>query len=173
MKKLFLILALLAAPTLSLADTQGQNIQRGGVILNELDLAEPILLAQAPTGAEPAAAPAAAPAPSPGELVSGVGTVVDDWKNLGWLAGVMALINLLLNVLRLKPLNDWLAEKDWKWVKPLVAVLLGSALGGFSTFQTGASVLNSILAGFMAGLGSVGFHELMDKLKKQTTAKPA
>ena len=173
MKKLFLILALLAAPTLSLAEThQGQSIsefQRGGVILNELDLAEPILLAQAPTGA----APAAAPAPSPGELVSGVGTVVDDWKNLGWLAGVIALINLLLNVLRLKPLNDYLADKDWKWVKPLVAVVLGSVLGGFSTCQSGASVLNSILAGFMAGLGSVGFHELMDKLKKQTTAKPA
>ena len=108
--------------------------------------------------------------PDAGELLQGVGKVADDWKALGWLAGMIALVNLLLNFLRLRILDDYLTYKKWKWLKPLGACLLGAALGGLSVFQTGASVPNSILAGVLAGMGSVGFHELMDKLRKRSEA---
>jgi hypothetical protein len=106
------------------------------------------------------------------ELVTSVGKVIDDWKNVGWLAGVIALINLLLNLLRFKPIDMALERLDWKWLKPLIATVLGATLGGFSVFSTGAGVLNSVVAGMLAGLGSVGFHELVDNLRKQTR-KPA
>lgn len=122
------------------------------------------VLAQIDSGAT--AIPAS---PDVGELLSDAGKVIDDWGNVGWLAGVIALINLLLNLLRFTPINALLADLDYKWTKPLTATLLGAALGGFSTFSTGASALQSIIAGAMAGLGSVGFHELIDKTRKRTT----
>jgi hypothetical protein len=102
------------------------------------------------------------------EIVTSVGKVINDWKNVGWLAGVIALINFLLSLLRFKPIDMALDRLDWKWLKPLIATLLGAALGGFSTFSTGAGVLNSVVAGMLAGLGSVGFHELVDNMRKQT-----
>lgn len=107
--------------------------------------------------------------PNVGELISGAGKVIDDWGNLGWLAGVIALINMLLLTLRLRPIDIWMTGLDYKWIKPLVATLLGAAMGGFSTFQTGAGVLNSIVAGALAGLTSVGFHQLIDQTRKRTT----
>jgi hypothetical protein len=94
--------------------------------------------------------------------------VIDDWRSVGWLAGLIALINLLINVLRYPVINSWLSSLEVKWVKPLCAVLLGGALGGCSTLATGASVPNSIVAGVLAGLGSVGFHEFIDQLKPKT-----
>jgi len=134
-----------------------------------------------PTEPNPAAAPLAATYvgasevektdPKPVDavaLVTSVGQVVNDWKNVGWLAGVIALINFLLSLLRFRPIDMAMDRVDIKWLKPLIATLLGAALGGFSTFETGAGVLNSIVAGMLAGLGSVGFHELVDNLRKQT-----
>lgn len=128
-----------------------------------------------PATATPASAAPAEREKSPpgvGELVSDAGKVIDDWKNIGWLAGVIALINLLLNLIRFTPIETWLISLDYKWLKPLIATVLGAALGGFSTFSTGAGVFNSIVAGAIAGLGSVGFHELVDKTRKRTI-KPA
>lgn len=108
-----------------------------------------------------------APSPDVGELVSDAGKVIDDWQNVGWIAGVIALINLLLNLLRFTPINSWLKDLGYAWLKPLIATSLGALLGGFSTYSTGAGVLNSIVAGAMAGLGSVGFHELVNKTRKR------
>lgn len=107
------------------------------------------------------------------ELITEVGKVINDWRNVGWLAGVIALINLLLSLLRFRPIDMALDRLDWKWLKPLIATLLGAALGGFSTFSTGAGALNSIVAGMLAGLGSVGFHELVDNLRRQSRKPPA
>lgn len=106
------------------------------------------------------------------ELITSVGKVVNDWRNIGWLAGVIALINFLLSLLRFKPIDLALDRLDVKWLKPLLATLLGALLGGFSTFSTGGSVLNSVVAGMLAGLGSVGFHELVDNMRRQSRKPP-
>ena len=127
--------------------------------------------AEAKTAEEPAAEAETKPVDAV-ELVSAVGQVIDNWQNVGWLAGVIALINFLLSLLRFKPIDMAMERVDVKWLKPLIATLLGAALGGFSTFSTGASVLNSIVAGMLAGLGSVGFHELVDNLRKQSRKPP-
>ncbi len=121
--------------------------------------------------ASTAADAASEDSPDVGEVISDAGKVIDDWQNVGWLAGLIALINLMMNMLRFKPINNWLTTLDYKWIKPLTAALLGAGLGGLSTYATGASAINSIVAGAMAGLSSVGFHELMDKTRKRTTMK--
>lgn len=135
-----------------------------------VDEATPIVLAQAdPATPAPAADPAAEKPVEATDLITGAAGVVDTWKQLGWLAGLIALINLLLSTLRFKPLNDWLTELDYKWIKPLIATVLGAALGGLSTFETGAGILLSVVMGIVAGLGSVGFHQLIDTLRKRTS----
>lgn len=170
--KRILFCLLLLAPTLAFAGhLGGGRIQRPvtSIVLAQADTPTP---AETATPASDATDDAPADAPQVGELVSDAGKVIDDWKNIGWLAGVIALINLLLNLLRFRAIETWLNDLDCKWLKPLIATLLGCALGGFSTYATGAGILNSIVAGAMAGLGSIGFHELIDKTRKRTT-KPA
>jgi hypothetical protein len=107
-------------------------------------------------------------ATSPADILHDIGKVINDWRTLGWLAGLIALINLLVNLLRLKPINAFLEKKDLKWVKPTVACVLGGVIGGLSTYQIGAPITNSIAAGVLTALGSVGFHELVSTLLKRT-----
>lgn len=172
-------LALTAAPTLSFAHptTPATVAVTSSAVLAQApgEPVEPVATPEPPKADTPAAEPVAAPAmpadPTPQDLIVGLGAVIDNWQNIGWVAGVIALITLLLGILRFKPIDEWLTSLDFKWIKPLIATVLGAALGGFSVFSTGAGVLNSIVAGILAGLGSVGFHELMDKLRKRTTKK--
>ncbi len=197
MRRLLIVLALLAAPTVQ-AQTEVERAEAEITLFAapinaetelvsaaielgqaEVELAQveaSLVLAQAgqpsnTTAPGVSAAADAAPEDSPdvGEVISDAGKVIDDWQNVGWLAGLIALINLMMNMLRFKPINNWLTTLDYKWIKPLTATLLGAALGGLSTYATGASAINSIVAGAMAGLSSVGFHELMDKTRKRTT----
>lgn len=94
-----------------------------------------------------------------GDLLEGVAKTVNDWKTLGWLAGLIALLNFLMGLLRFKPIDTWLIQYDKKWLKPWVAMGLGALIMGLSTYQTDANILNSIVAGLLAGLGSTGAHE--------------
>ena len=105
------------------------------------------------------------------ELFAALTKVIDDWRNLGLLAGLIAAINFLIALLRFRMINDFFTKWDIKWLKPLLATVLGGALGGLSVAATGASAINSVLAGCLAGLGSVGFHELINSLKIMLTQK--
>lgn len=102
-----------------------------------------------------------------GELIGGTATAVDDWKTLGWVAGLIALINLLTHILRFKPLNSLLESKELKHIKPWIAAALGAVGGGLTTFQTGAGVMNSAVAGLLAGMAAIGAHELMNVKKRK------
>jgi hypothetical protein len=99
------------------------------------------------------------PEATAGDLLAGVAKTVNDWKTLGWLAGLIALLNLLMGLLRFKPIDVWMKQREIKWVKPWIAMGLGAVVMGLSTYQTDANVLNSIVAGLLAGLGSTGAHE--------------
>jgi len=175
MKRLILALALIAMP---------MSIQA-----QQPDPAAPAPAAAAATEqpAAPAAAPAAVgtptPAPAPvaaaantdteepeatvGDLISGTAKVVDDWKTLGWIAGLIALINLFTHLLRFKWLNDFLEAKDLKHIKPWIAAGFGAIAGGLTTFQTGAGVLNSVVAGLLAGFAAIGAHEVLSTKKRK------
>jgi hypothetical protein len=108
---------------------------------------------------------------TPFDIFRDIGKIINDWRKIGWIAGLIALINLLINLLRFKPINEFLEEKDLKWLKPLAACVLGGALGGLTTYQTGVPWLNSVAAGVLTALGSVGFHELISTLLARTTQK--
>jgi hypothetical protein len=118
-------------------------------------------------GTSPAANEDTEAEPTVGELLQGTAKVVDDWKTLGWIAGLIALINLLTHLLRFKWLNDLLEAKNLKHIKPWIAAGLGALTGGFTTFQTGAGVLNSVVAGLMAGFAAIGAHEVMSTKKRK------
>ncbi len=108
---------------------------------------------------------------TPFDIFNDLTIIVSDWRKLGWIAGLIALINMLINLLRFRPINEFLEEKDLKWIKPLAACVLGGALGGLTTYQTGVPWLNSVAAGVLTALGSVGFHELISTLLHRTTQK--
>lgn len=104
-------------------------------------------------------------APSqPSDLLVAVQKTVNDWKTLGWLAGIIALLQLLMKILKFGPVDEWFRVNKKKWLKPYIAAGIGALLGGFSTYTTGAGVLNSVVAGLMVGITSVGWNELVNKL---------
>ncbi len=97
------------------------------------------------------------------DLFTQLAKAIDDWRNLGAIAGLIALINLLITLLRFGPIDEWFTVNRWKWTKPYIAAALGAFLGGLSAYQTGASVPNSIVAGILAGMAAVGWHETATK----------
>lgn len=99
-------------------------------------------------------------------LVKMTEKVWSDWRTYGWMAGVIALLNLLIFALRIKPLNDWLEKKDWKKYKPYVAAVLGAALMCLASLKTHVPILQSIVAGLMFGWTSSGLHQSVFPTKK-------
>lgn len=102
-----------------------------------------------------------------------IARATSDYEKLGLLGLLVAIVNFLMVVTKVRAINDWLKERKLKWVRPLAATVLATGLGALSSLQTGLPVVQSLLAGFMAGLGSVGFHELTDILKKSGREKRA
>lgn len=97
--------------------------------------------------------------PTTEELVDAGKKVYNDWAKLGWMAGIAALCGFLLLLLRYKPLDDLLTNKDWKKWKPWVSAVLGAVGGFFSSYLTGVGWMPSIITGLMAGLAIVGLHQ--------------
>lgn len=100
------------------------------------------------------------------ELLSKIGQVISDWRTLGLLAGLIALISLGIMVLRVKKLNEYLESKNIKWLKTYIAAGLGGLLTALTTYQTGAGLSQSIIAGVIFGLASVGGHQAITKSNK-------
>lgn len=100
------------------------------------------------------------------ELLSKIGQVISDWRTLGLLAGLIVLISLGIMVLRVKKLNEYLESKNIKWLKTYIAAGLGGLLTALTTYQTGAGLSQSIIAGVIFGLASVGGHQAITKSNK-------
>lgn len=121
--------------------------------------------AMASPGDASAATPAASPAePSPGELLEQASGAYTNWKKLGWLAGLVALVNLLINCLKVGAIKRWFDEQKKAWLIPYMAIGLGALLGVLSIFLTGGDPVQNLVAGVMAGLGAIGGHEVLTKL---------
>lgn len=112
------------------------------------------------------AAPSSAPV-TVDEIVSDAGKVVNDWKAVGFIAGLIALVNLLMNLLKFGPVDEFFTSKKITWVKPFISMGLGAVLGFLLSWQTGASLANSIVVGIMAGLGGTGVHQVVSKRKAE------
>jgi len=99
-------------------------------------------------------------------LLKLTGKVWSDWRTYGWMAGVIALLNLLIFVLRIKPLNAWLEKKGLKKYKPYVAMALGAGLMALASIKTGVPIAQAIIAGLMFGWTSSGLHQSIFPTKK-------
>jgi len=101
------------------------------------------------------------------EVLTDVEKVINSWKTIGWLAGLIALIQLLMKLLRFGPIDNWFEANKKRWMKPYIASTLGAILGGLSTYATNANVLNSIITGLIIGTTSVGWNELINKFQSE------
>lgn len=144
-----------------------QIVKEPNVVLVRTD--SNTLVAQIGTGAIEQPLPASATVdpngPSIPELLDGAEKTWSDWEKLGWLAGMLALCNLLVNLTKFGPLNSWLESTGRKWILPYVSGALGGVLGGLSAFALHASAAKSIFAGILSGLAAVGGHEAVSNLK--------
>lgn len=100
------------------------------------------------------------------EVVKDAQQVVDDWGRIGWFAGLLALVNMLIKLSRKSFVEAFLEARDLKWVKPVVALVLGGVLGGMTSWTRGNSVLYCIVEGVFAGAGAVAAHEVANPRKK-------
>jgi len=105
--------------------------------------------------------------PTPKELINDIGRVINDWSKLGYLAGLIALLQLLMKLLKFGPINNWFQNKRRKWIKPYIAAGLGAAAMVAVSYQTSGHLLNSLVAGALAGMGAVGWNELLNKWKAE------
>lgn len=123
------------------------------------------------TAAEVATVVATAAPAEPGELLGGGVKVLDDWTTAGWMAGLVALCNLLMTVLKRVPFVSNLFKKAPPWVQPVVVLGVGAVGGFFSGFMTGG--LSGGLIGVVAGIGAGSSAIGLDTAAKRATAAGA
>lgn len=98
------------------------------------------------------------------DVISDVVKIINDWKTLGTLAGVIATVQLLVKSLKFKPINNLFTKYKIKWIKPYIAIVLGAISGGLGAYSTNADIPNGIIAGILAGMASIGLNESINKL---------
>lgn len=94
------------------------------------------------------------------DIIAQLGSVVSSWDTLGTLAGMIAVVNLLVNLTKLK----WLSDKVPAKARPWIALGLG-ALGGFLTaLAASKSIPQAVVQGILNGMAAIGTHELMSQM---------
>lgn len=97
--------------------------------------------------------------------------VYSDWKALGWMGGLLALVTFLMQLLNFGPIKELFKAKKITWLKPILAAVFGGVGAGVSTAMTGAGVGPSIVAGLVAGLAAVGLYEAFKRRKAENRTK--
>lgn len=98
-------------------------------------------------------------------LINNVTNIVEVAKGLGtgtiaiWLV-IAAVIKLLVSLTRYVPVMKLLNSPKMKPYKPYISIVLG-LLSGIAVNMTtdNGTIVTNLLAGLIAGLGSVGLHE--------------
>lgn len=111
--------------------------------------------------------PAVDPEPTVEELLKDGEKVVSDWRSLGAVAGLIAAINFLMNLTKMGTVGAYIKQKKLKWIRPLLSAALGGFVGAATAMATDMPVVTVALHGILAGVGSVGFHELVEALKSE------
>jgi hypothetical protein len=103
--------------------------------------------------------------PTPVEIFELGKKIYDDWKTAGVLAGIVALINLLVNLTKIKLIADWIEQKKLKWLRPVLAVLLGAMSGAAGALAVGSNIPMGVVHGLLTGGAAIGLHELYSVLR--------
>lgn len=102
------------------------------------------------------------------QLVGNAQNVYTAFKTLGILAGVSALINLVVNVSKLSPINEFIVNNNLKWIRPVLALLLGFVSGLGVALGNNMSTLSAVIyavVGLFSGGGAIAIHELISVFK--------
>ena len=88
-------------------------------------------------------------------------SVITNWQLLGWQAGVVALLTLIVSTTKNSVLRGYIWDK-LGWAKAFVAPGLGIVLYmlGMAEFSWKAALL-----GLTSGLGAIALHQLLDAVK--------
>ena len=150
---LFVSLGLFLLPSLA----QGQPSPDAGVTI----AAPAVALLVAPP--EVAAPVATTPVPdvTVGEIKDSLVNTLNQWKTAGWIAGLIALVNFLMLLLRIQFINDWLTAKGYMKYKSWIAGILGAIASGLFGYTQGVGILQAIFMGITAGWAAVGFHQVV------------
>jgi len=124
---------------------------------------EPVVADAAATVATEAAAVAVEAEVPVKEVIEQALKVITDWKDLGWKAGLLALITLLLSTLKVSLLRTWLWDKLGD-MKVFAAPVLGM-IAVFLSMQEFSWA--GALTGFTTGMGAIALHQMLDALKKR------
>lgn len=101
--------------------------------------------------------------PSLGEVIQGLVKVFDDWKKLGWQAGLAALLMVLVSTLKNSMLRQFIWSKIPDWAKITVAPALSILAFGLSLGKD--FTMAAFWAALTTGVAAVYMHEFLDGLK--------
>lgn len=103
-----------------------------------------------------------------GDLLSGGMDAYAAFKGLGVLAGLSAVINLLINLTKYGPLAVFIKRRGWRWLRPLLAFVAGAVGGvvaGLAEGRGGIDLGLYVVGGLMSGGGAIALHELISVIK--------
>jgi hypothetical protein len=100
--------------------------------------------------------------PTVDELLKQALSALSTWRSAGWIAGMLAVVNLAVNLTKFPFVDKWLS--DWAtrhfWLRPAIAVVFGLLSGFLGSLVTNTAWPQAIIAGLLAGLGAIGGHEV-------------
>lgn len=110
------------------------------------------------------------PEPTVSDVVKEGEKAVDAFKNGQILFGMIAIVNILVMLTKFGFIKTLLGVR--KWLRPLIAVVLGLVLGILTPIAfNGIAWYVALFDGFVAALSSAGFNELMNTLTVKGRAK--
>lgn len=130
-----------------------------------------------PGKAEPADAPVVVPGIDAhdgkilGDSLHEVMEIATNYKALGALGVIAAILTLLIALTKLRIVAAFLEVKQLMWLRPVLAVVLGGAGGGVAAAAEGQPIIAGIISGVFAAFTGVGGYEVVRLAKKSERNK--
>jgi hypothetical protein len=109
------------------------------------------------------------PEPTIGEIAEQGKEAIDIWKTQGWVAGLAAIIFLLVQITKVGFIKGLLGVR--KWLRPLIAVVLGCIGAVLASIAGGVVWYNAVGGALVAALSAPGFSELLHAATSKGRAK--
>ena len=131
-----------------------------------------VLLASLETGApEMPPAEEAEDEPDIGDVIKQLSMIKTTWKEVSWLAGLTAMVTLVITLTKLKILGEVIRRNKLQWVRPLLAmVLAGLGSAGLGAIA-GIDLSWIIVGGLLAGLMSPGLYQFIEAFQAAYSPK--
>jgi hypothetical protein len=107
-----------------------------------------------------------------GDLLEGGKAVYTAFDTVGVMAGLIATVNLLINATKFGPIGAAIKKAGLKWIRPLLAVVLGGLGGAAVSLSTGQVWWQALIAGLIAGMAAPGLHEVIELLRGKRKPEP-